>query len=81
MKSIASSILDSDDRIHLDEKLENWYLMIVDMIDTWLYKAPKEKKVKTPEFVMKVLLKNKGLTHIKPSKILRDADLIEELPE
>ena len=55
--------------------------MIVDMIDTWLYKPPKEKDIKTPEFIMKVLFKNKGLIHIKPSKILRETDLIEQLPE
>ena len=81
LKSIAASILNSDENINFDEKLESWYLMIVDMIDTWLYRPPKVKKTKTPEFILKVLFKNKCLIHIRPSKILRENDLLETLPE
>ena len=77
----ASSILNRDPNVCFEERFDQWYLLITDMIDTWLYKPPKVKETKFPKYITKVLYSNRGMPHIKPAKILRETYLIEKLSE
>ena len=74
LKEIAAIILTRNPQINFVEGLDQWYLMITDMIDTWLYKPPKVTERAKPKFIFKILYQNKGMTHLQPGKILRETD-------
>ena len=59
-----------------------WYLFILDIMDTKLYKPPtvKEKK-KAPKNICVLPFVNIGLEKINLSKIIRSPELINLLPE
>ena len=65
-----------------NDKNKQWYLFILDIIDTKLYRPPtvKEKK-KAPKNICVLSFVNKGLEEINLSKIVRSQEVIDLLPE
>ena len=58
-----------------------WYLYIIDIIDTKLYKPPPNSpKKKRPENILPLKFINKGMEHINLSEILNLPDVVQSLP-
>ena len=65
---------------HLDR--EQWYLFILDIIDTKLLKEkPASPKKKPPENICTIKFLNKGMEHIQISEIMSLPDIIQSLPD
>ena len=81
LKEIAYTILQKSDDYTFYPEREQWYLYILDIIDTKLYKVqPSSPKKKTPENILILKFINKGMEHINLSKILNATDVIQSLP-
>ena len=82
LKRIASSIINGDDPCLHDENLNTFHEYILDIIDTKLYKKSVEKKIKkAPENLCVVYFRSKAIEYINLPSILRNREVIEELPE
>ena len=80
LKQIASHIIDQ--HWNIDGDCKRWFSFILDIIDTKLYRS--EKKVmnkKITKSICKVNFVNKGLEHIRLSKIINSPEIVGHLPE
>ena len=69
--------------LHINNKSEflSWYSVILDIIESKLYKVPKDKKNRDPPSnVCKVFFDNKGVEMINLPRILNDQSLLDFLP-
>ena len=81
LKEIAFSILNRRG-YHFHPEREQWYLFILDIIDTKLLKVkPIPPKKKSPENLCTIKFINKGMEQIKLSEIISLPDIIQSLPE
>ena len=80
MKEIAYNILERENFIYMEGR-EQWYLYIVDIIDTLLWKEikPQEKKTRRENPCI-IHFVNKGFNRLGVSKIFRSADVVALLP-
>ena len=81
LKEIAFRIHNRSE-IHLHEKRQQWYLYILDIIDTKLLQVePEVPKKKVPENICTIKFINKGMDLINLSELLRQQDVLQSLPE
>ena len=81
LKEIAFYILNRTNYVFHAER-EQWYLYIIDIIDTKLFKpSPVPPKKSAPANVCTIRFVNKGMEEIKISQIIRHSDSIKSLPE
>ena len=81
LKNIAFYILNRTNYTFYPER-EQWYLYILDTINTKLFKPTSTPPKKTaPENVCTIRFINKGMEEIKISEIMRHADTIKALPD
>ena len=81
LKEIAYHILQRSTYTFHPQR-EQWYLYILDIIDTKLFKEePIAEKKKAPENICTMKFVNKGIEHINISEILRLPETIQSLPE
>ena len=81
LRNIASHIMQSINRAHFDVKMEPYFLYILDIIDTKLYKRNFDKTKKhPPKYTCLVEFHNKGIEAIKLAAILKQPDVINLLP-
>ena len=81
LKEIAYHILERTSYTFHPER-EQWYLYILDIIDTKLYlKEPTVIKKKAPENICTLQFVNKGMEHINVSHIMNLPEIIQSLPE
>ena len=81
LKEIAFAILQKSTEYTFYPERAQWYLFILDIIDTKLYKVePPIPKKKTPENILILKFINKGMEHINLSNILNAPDSIQSLP-
>ena len=81
LKNIAFYILNRTNYTFYPER-EQWYLYILDTINTKLFKpASTPPKKSAPENVCIIRFINKGMEEIKISEIIRRADTIKALPD
>ena len=81
LKQIASEILQRGNQVTFDAKSEQYYLYILDIIDTKLYKpklsAPRKS---APKHICTVNFDNKSIEAISLSQILNHPDIVMALP-
>ena len=81
LKEIAFNILERTKYTFYPER-EQWYLYILDIIDTKLYKdIPITDKKKSPENVCTMKFINKGMEHINITAIMNLPEISQSLPE
>ena len=81
LKEIAFNIMHRSN-FDFHEAWEQWYLYILDIIDTKLYKPPSPKKIKVPpKNVCVVSFVNKGIDHLNLPSIFKSPDVTSLLPE
>ena len=81
LKEIAYHLLERT-KYTFHPKREQWYLYILDIIDTKLYKnIPIISKNKSPENVCTMMFVNKGMEHINISAIMNLPEILQSLPE
>ena len=74
---VSDEISDKDTNF----KFSQWYYVIIDIIESKLYKPPKDKPARgSCKSVCKVYFDNKGIELINLPRILRDNSLAETLP-
>ena len=80
LKEVAYNIMERENFTYMEGR-EQWYLYVLDIIDTLLWKdvTPPEKKIlrSNPCIIHFV---NKGLNKLSLSKIFRSQDVIDSLP-
>ena len=82
LKEIAFHILERSAYVFYPER-EQWYLYILDIIDTKLLPDTPalERKRKAPVNICTLKFLNKGMEQINPSEIFNLPDIIQTLPE
>ena len=81
LKEIAFHILNRSG-FEFHPEREQWYLFVLDIIDTKLLKdQPILPKKKAPENICTVKFVNKGMEHLKLSELMSLPDTIHSLPE
>ena len=81
LKEIAYHVLERSQYIFHPER-EQWYLYILDIIDTKLYKSIDiNNKKKSPENICTMTFANKGMEHINISAIMNLPEIVQSLPE
>ena len=80
LKEIAYSILQRSQYTFYPERAQ-WYLYILDIIDTKLYKeTSRPPKKKRPDNILTLKFVNKGMEHINLSRIINLPDVVQSLP-
>ena len=75
LASEANSLLSS-----CEDHVKRWYDIVIDSFYTKIYKEENVKTKKAPKHILPIFLHNKGLEHIKLSKILHNKDVLSKLP-
>jgi len=81
LKNIASEILTKIALIDYNPFSEQYFLYILDVIDTKLYKPVKHVKKQAPKHICTVYFDNKAVESIHLSNIMNHPDIISSLPE
>ena len=64
-----------------EDHLKRWYDLLIDIYFTKVYIEEKEKTKKAPKHLLPIFFHNKGLEFIQLKRILRNSDVISELPD
>ena len=80
LKQIAGEILHNNNKFDFDYKNEQYYLYILDIIDTKIFKPKAHPNKAAPKHICTVNFDNKGVETIKLPKILNDPEVVSKLP-
>ena len=64
-----------------EDHLKRWYDLLIDIYFTKVYIEEKDNIKKAPKHLLPIFFHNKGLKFIQLKKILRNSDVISELPD
>ena len=82
LKNIADKIINYKENLTNYETKEQWYLFVLDIIDTKIYKIPPKQLPKViPKNICVVFFTNKGMDDINLSKIFQNPEITSSLPE
>ena len=82
LKNIADKIINYKENLTNYETKEQWYLFVLDIIDTKIYKIPPKQLPKViPKNISVVFFTNKGMDDINLSKIFQNPEITSSLPE
>ena len=80
LKAIAAELLNNNRLFDFDYKNEQYYLYILDIIDSKMFKPKQVPTKKIPKHICTVSFDNKGLEAIRLAKILHDPEVVLKLP-
>ena len=80
LKLIASEILHKNNTFDFDYKNEQYYLYILDIIDTKIFKPKIFTRKTAPKHICTVTFDNKGVEAIRLPKLLNDPEVTSKLP-
>ena len=80
LKAIAAEILSNNHLFDFDYKNEQFYLYILDIIDTKIFKPKQIPLKRAPKHICTVSFDNKGLEYIRLPKLLHDPEVVSKLP-
>ena len=80
LKEVAYTIMMENSEIKGYKDYHQWFEYILDSIDTKLYTPNKPKEKKSPKIVCVVKYVNKGLDDINLRKIIKNTEILDNLP-
>jgi len=60
---------------------KRWYVLLIDIFFTKIYKEEKTRKKKAPKYILPIYFDNKGLEYIHLISILHNEDIVNKLPQ